>query len=175
MDTSELLRTPLNVFFLALTLVLAFLAAQRIGNKRLRIPIRVTCSVATVLSGLLLAWMLFGRGKSNETIVEVKNGPFKALVRSQEFHHSGLINVDVCIADNSEHAFPENEREQCFLHGFDFSGLSVNWRSGKEIEVSYRSGRVTWFTNYASLSLNGSVPAEFHTILCDACEAGLPQ
>ena len=33
MDTSELLRTPLNVFLLALTLVLTFLAAHRIGTS----------------------------------------------------------------------------------------------------------------------------------------------
>ena len=33
MDTSELLRTPLNVFLLALVLALTFLAAYRIREK----------------------------------------------------------------------------------------------------------------------------------------------
>jgi hypothetical protein len=95
MDTSELLRTPLSVFSLLLTLVLGFLAAYRIGNKWLRIPIRVICSIGAVLIGLLLAFMLFGRGKPTETISETRKGSFKILVRSQEFHQSGIINVDV--------------------------------------------------------------------------------
>ena len=85
MGTSELLRTPLTVFLVVVTLVLAFLAAHRIRSKWLRIPVRVTCSIGAVLVGLLLALMLFARGKPTETISETKNGSFKVLVRSQEF------------------------------------------------------------------------------------------
>lgn len=174
MDTSELLRTPLNVFLLALTLVLAFLAAHRIKNKWLRIPVRVACSIGVVLSGLLLALMLFGRGKPNETITETKNGPFQVLVRSQEFHHSGVINVDVCVSDSSDPAFPKNEKQQCFLHGYDFSGLSVKWLSQHDIEIAFDCGRVTTFTNSALVYPNGPVPVEFHAILRDRCREASP-
>jgi len=174
MDTSGLLRTPLNVFLLALTLVLAFMAAHRIRDKWLRIPVRVVCSIAAVVSGLLLAFMLFARGKPNETVTEARNGPFKVLVRSQEFHHSGTINVDVCVTGSSNPAFPKNEKLQCFLHGYDFSGLSVKWVSQQNIEIAFDCGRVTTFTNSALVYPNGPVPVEFHATLRDECAKQVP-
>lgn len=173
MDTSELLRTPLDVFLIALTFVLTFLAAQRIGKKWLRIPVRVAGSIGAVLSGLLLAFMVFA-GKPNETITEIKNGPFKVLVRSQEFHHSGTINVDVCVTDSPNPAFPKNEKQQCFLHGYDFSGLSIRWRSGLDVEIDFDSGRVTTFTNSAFVYRNGPVPVEFHATLREGYAKGPP-
>jgi energy-coupling factor transporter transmembrane protein EcfT len=174
MDTSELLRTPLNVFLLALILVLTFLAAYRIRKKWLRILVRIACSIGAVLSGLLLAFMLFARGKPNETVTEARNGPFKVLVRSQEFHHSGSINVDICVTDSSNLAFPKNEKLQCFLHGYDFSGLSVKWLSQQNIEIAFDCGRVTTFTNSALVYPNGPVPVEFHAILRDGCANQVP-
>jgi hypothetical protein len=174
MDTSELLRTPLTVFLLALALALAFLAAQRIKNKWLRIPVRLACSIAAVLSSLLLAFMLFARGKPNEIVTETKNGPFKVLVRSQEFHHSGMIDVDVCVTDSSELTFPKHEKQQCFLHGFDFSGLSVKWLAQRDIEIIFDCGRVTTFTNSAFVYPNGPVPVEFHAALRDGCGKQVP-
>src|SRR6202142_439009 len=113
MDTSELLRTPLNVFFVALILALTFLAAYRIRQKWLRTSVRIACSIGAVLTALLLAFMLFARGKPNETVTEARNDRFKVLVRSQEFHHSGIINVDVCVTDSSSPAFPKSKL-QCF-------------------------------------------------------------
>jgi hypothetical protein len=173
MDTSELLR-PLNVFFLALVLALAFLAAHRIRGKWLRIPVRLACSIGAVLSSLLLAFMLFARGKPDERVTEVKNGPFKVLVRSQEFHHSGTINVDVCVAVTSDPTFPNHERWECFLHGYDFSGLSVKWLSRQKIDIAFDSGQVTTFRNTAFLYPNGPVPVEFHVSLCDGCANQVP-
>jgi len=169
MDTSELLRTPLNVFFLALTLMLTFLAAHRIRDRWLRIPVRVACSIGAALSGLLLAFMLFASGKPNETLTEVKNGPFKALVRSQDFHHSGSINIDVCVTGSSNSAFPRNEKLQCFLHGYDFSGLSVRWLSPRNIEIAFDCGRVPNFRNSAVVYPHGPVPVEFYATLRDGC------
>lgn len=168
MDTSELLRTPLNVFLLTLTLVLAFLAAHRIRNKWLRIPARVACLIGAGLSGLLLTFMLFARGKPNETVAEVKNGPSIVLIRSQEFNHSGTINVDVCVADSSNPAFPKSSKQQCFLHGYDFSGLSVKWLSPRDIEIAFDCGRVTSFTNSAIVHPIGYLPVEFHATLREA-------
>lgn len=171
-DTSDLLRTPLTVFLLALALTLAFLAAHRLTNKWLRIPVRVATSIGAVLSSLLFVFMLFARGKPNETVTEAKNGPFKVLVRSQEFHHSGTINVDVCVTDSSDPTFPNHEKQRCFLHGYDFSGLSVKWLSRRDIEIAFDCGRVTTFANSALVYPNGPVPAEFHAILRDRmCEA----
>lgn len=173
MDTSELVRTPLNVFLLVLTLVLAYLSAFRIRSKWLRVPIRIASSLCAVLGCLLLAFMLFARGKPNETVTSTQNGPFKVLVRSQEFHHSGTINVDVCVADSTNPAFPKNKL-QCFLHGYDFSGLTVKWQSGHDVEVAFGCGTVTTFTNFAFVYPNGPVPVQFHTTLRDGCVKQVP-
>src|SRR5438477_2089996 len=108
---------------------------------------------------------------TSETVTEVDNGPFKILVRSQEFHHSAIFNVDICVEATSVHDFPKT-KAQCFLHGFDFDGLSVKWLSQREIEIFFRGGRVTEFRNDASVWPNGPVPEEFHAILCDGCDAG---
>ena len=168
MDTSELVR-PVNVFWLAVTLGLVFVAAHRIGNNWLRISVRVACSFGAALSALLLAFMLFARGTPNEKITEIKNGPFEVLVRSQEFHQSGTINVDVCVTESSKPAFPKNEKQQCFLHGYDFSGLAVKWVSQQNIEIVFDYGRVTTFTNSAVVYPNGPVPVEFHATLREGC------
>jgi hypothetical protein len=161
------------VFLLALILVLMFVAAYRIRKRWLRIPVRIACSIGAVLSGLLLALMLFARGKSNEKITEIRNGSFKVLVRSQEFHHSGTINVDVCVANGSSLLFPESKL-QCFLHGYDFSGLSIKWLSQQNIEIAFDCGRVTTFTNSALVYPNGPVPVEFHATLRDGCANHVP-
>ena len=173
MDSSELLRTPANVFLVALALLATYLAAHRLGNKWLRIPVRVACLVGAVLSGLLLAFMLFASGKPDESVSEVENGPFKVLVRSQEFHRSGTRNVDVCVTETLSRKFPV-DKQQCFLRGFDFSGLSVKWLSQQDIEVSFQCGRVTTFTNSALVYPHGPVPVEFHATLRDECAARTP-
>jgi len=121
---------------------------------------------------LLGAMLLVSCGKPDESITEVANGRFKLLIRSQEFNDSDIRNVDVCVAESSDRRFPK-DRAQCFLHGFDFSGLSVKWRSQNEIEVRFRSGTVTRFTNHAAVTPQDSVPVEFHTTLCDGCRTGL--
>jgi hypothetical protein len=111
------------------------------------------------------------RGKPGESVTQVENGPFKLLVRSQEFHNSGIRNVDVCVAETSDRKFP-NDEAQCFLHGFDFSGLSAKWRAQREIEVSFSCATITYFKNFAIVSPHGSVPVGFHVILLDECDAG---
>lgn len=107
-------------------------------------------------------------GKAKESIVEVKNGDFKILVRSQEFHRSASHNIDICVASSPSANFP-TKPYQCFLHGFDFSGLSARWKSGREIEVSFGGGRVTQFENSAFVYPHGPIPVEFHITLCDQC------
>lgn len=104
-------------------------------------------------------------------MAEVKNGAFKVVVRTQEMNHSGSKNVDICVANTSSTDFP-TDKLQCFLNGYDFDGLSVKWRGPQKIEVSFQSGRVSYFTNAAFVYPGGSVPEEFHTVLCDACDAG---
>ena len=105
-----------------------------------------------------------------ESVTEVQNGAFKILVRSQEFHHSGSVIVDICVANTSSHDFPK-KKQQCFLKGYDFSGLSVKWVEPQVIEVSFSSGRVSQFTNSALAYPGGSIPEAFHILLCDGCGA----
>ncbi len=169
MNTSELLRTPENVFLVALAFLAIFLATPRLSNRWLRIPVRVVCSFGAVLCFLLLAFMLFARGTPNETVTATDNGAFKVLVRSQEFHHSGTINSDVCVAETSSRKFPKEDSLQCFLHGYDFSALTVKWLSRQSIEVSFHCGRVTSFRNSAFVYPSGSVPVEFYAALRDEC------
>ncbi len=111
------------------------------------------------------------RGTPDESVTEVENGPFKILVRSQEFHKSGIHNVDICVTETSNREFPKNKL-QCFFHGFDFSELSAKWRGQREIEVSFRCGRVTYFTNDAFVYPKGPVPEDFHATLRDECGIG---
>ena len=101
-------------------------------------------------------------------VTEVRNGPFKALIRSTEFNKSGIQNIDVCVAYSSARDLPTNEIE-CVLHGYDFSGLSVNWKSSREIEISFDCGRISQFTNDAILASKESVPVEIHARLIDKC------
>lgn len=109
------------------------------------------------------------RGTPEQSMTEVENGPFKILVRSQEFHHSAIRNIDICVAETSSRKFPKDE-VQCFLHGYDFSALSVKWREQRGIQVAFRSGRVSYFRNYAFVYPKGPVPEEFHITLCEGCD-----
>ena len=82
------------------------------------------------LCGVLAATLLVPSCSSpEEHTTEGISGAFKLMLRSQENHHSGIRNVDICVAEASAQKFPSGEL-QCFFHGFDFSGLSVGWRTG---------------------------------------------
>jgi hypothetical protein len=110
---------------------------------------------------------------TRRSVSEIENGPFKVMVRTQEFNHSGSDIVDICVANMSSHEFPDkpDKTSQCFLNGYDFEALSVKWQGPRVIEVSFSSGRVTHFTNSALVSPGGErVPEAFHTLLCDGCE-----
>jgi hypothetical protein len=109
---------------------------------------------------------------TSRSVSEIENGPFKVMVRTQEFNHSGTKIVDICVANASSHEFPDkpDKTSQCFLNGYDFAALSVKWQGPSVIAVSFHSGRVTHFTNTAFAYPGGPVPHEFLTLLCDGCE-----
>jgi len=173
MDMSELLRTPVNIALMVLVLLATFFAAHRLGKRWMRIPVRAFCLVGGVLCVLLLAFMLFARGKPDESVTVVENGAFKALVRSQEFHHSGTVNTDICVAETSSRKFPKANSPQCFLQGYDFSELTVKWLSPQAIEVFFRCGRVSTFRNSTFVYPGGPVPVEFYATLHDDCAAAM--
>lgn len=109
---------------------------------------------------------------TRRSVSEIENGPFKIMVRTQEFNHSGSDIVDICVANTSSHEFPDkpDKSSQCFLNGYEFTNLSVKWQGPSVIEVSFHSGRVSHFTNTAFAYPGGPVPHEFLTRLCDGCE-----
>ncbi len=107
---------------------------------------------------------------TEESLTEVKNGTYKVDGRSQEFHRSGIRNVDICVADVGSSQFP-TDKAQCFLHGFDFSGLTVKWLSERNVEISFSCGRVSKFSNFAVMSKGRPLPVEFHATLVDECNA----
>lgn len=104
---------------------------------------------------------------TEEKVTAVENGDFKILVRSQEFHHSSIRNVDICVAETTSREFPK-DKGQCFLHGFDFSGLTVKWRSERIVEIAFDCGRVTTFSNSAILT-GVELPVEFGARLTESC------
>jgi len=107
------------------------------------------------------------RGKPDESVTEVQNGAFKILIRSQEFRHSGTVNVDICVAHVSSVRSP-TRGSQCFLHGFDLDHLSAKWRGQHEIEISLADGYVTEFSNYVSaVNPKSALPEQFHVTLRD--------
>ena len=78
----------------------------------------------TICAISCLMIVLASCGPTEESVSEVENGPFKIVVRSREFHHSGTRNVDICIAQTVSRNFPK-AKLQGFLRGFDFDGLAV--------------------------------------------------
>jgi hypothetical protein len=102
-------------------------------------------------------------------VSETANGPFKVVVRTQEFNNSGSLIVTACVTNSTSQDFPE-KAFQCFLEGYDFTDLSVAWRGPSVIEIFFRSGRVERFANSAVAYPGGSTPKEFHIFLCDGCE-----
>lgn len=122
----------------------------------------------TLYTVCCLAIVLQSCAPTEENVSTFKNGSFKIVVRSREFHHSGSPNVDVCMAKVSDRRI-QVKKAECFLNGYDFSGLSVRWLSARDIEISFRCGTVSEFRNYAFVYPRGSVPVEFHAILSDHC------
>ncbi len=108
------------------------------------------------------------KSKPDETRTDVRSGDYKVMMRTQEFHHSGSLNVDVCVAPANDTKFP-NKPLQCFLHGYDFSDLQITWRSPTEVVINFRCGRVTQFSNSAVVNENGPAPQEFYAFLNDSC------
>lgn len=139
-------------------------------KARWSIPLGAVCFLLGALGSTFLLGIMESciRGKPEEKITEIKRGDFKILIRSQEFHHSAIKNADICVANLLSSDFPK-KGAQCFLHGFDFSGLSARWKTDSEIEVSFSGGRVTYFTNSAIAYPHGPVSVGFHTTLCDGC------
>jgi hypothetical protein len=106
-----------------------------------------------------------------EHVQEINNGPFKAVIRTRELNDSGSYVVDVCVAKVSDKKLMET-RYQCFMNGYDFDGLGVEWLSPTIINVYFKSGRIAYFRNSASVYIHGQISEEFHTVLCDGCTAG---
>jgi hypothetical protein len=111
------------------------------------------------------------RTVTHQNVSEIDNGTFKVIVRIQEFNNSGSELVDVCVTNSTSHDFPD-KAFQCFLKGYDFTDLSVKWQGPSAIEIFFRSGRVTHFTNSALAYPSGSTPEKFHVLLCDGCVPG---
>jgi hypothetical protein len=121
--------------------------------------IRISCYVAIVLG-------LASCTSKKESVDEIRNGAFKIDIRSQEFNNSGVINIDICVAETSALEFPKGNL-QCLLHGYDFDGLKAKWISPREIEISIDCGEVSVFSNYATVLKTEMDPVEFHAVLRD--------
>ncbi len=123
----------------------------------------ILCFSVTILQGC--------RHVTESSISTIRSGNYQLLMRSQEFNHSGIRNVDVCVAEGADNVFPSDKR-QCFLHGFDFSGLSARWTGQRNIELSFDCGRVDQFRNSAFIYGHGPAPEEFYVTLQDSCKPG---
>jgi hypothetical protein len=155
--------SPIIVLFAVAAMVGIFVFFGRIPSRWSQFLVRIVSAVGTALGCSILALLIL-KGKPEEHVVELQNRSFKIMVRSQEFLHSGTRNIDICVAEVSSRVFPR-KRMQCFLHGFDFSGLSVAWLSERDIEVSFRSGYLTEFSNSASVSTTSNSVQGFHVLV----------
>ena len=156
--------SPTTVLFAVMSMAGIFVFSSRAASRWSRLVLRIIAAASVVFGCLLLALLIF-RGKPEEHVAELRNGAFKILVRSQEYGHSGTVNLEICVAETSSGSFPRSG-SQCFFRGFDSSGLSVAWLSDSDIEVSFRSGYLTHFENTASVP-TGTVPKGFHTAVRD--------
>ena len=123
----------------------------------------LTCALC-----FLVIFLQACRKITEDSISKVRRGDYQILVRSQEINGSGIRNVDICFAKASDSVFPK-DKKQCFFHGFDFTGLSVRWKSNNAVEVSFQCGRVDQFRNSAFVYPHGPVPEEFYVTLRDSC------
>lgn len=162
MEITDISR--ITALFAVLAMAGIFLFFKRSPIQWSRLAVCVVSAIGIVVGCLLLALLVL-RGTPEEHVFELPNGTLKVLVRTQEFRHSGTVNVDICAARASSKSFPK-DRMQCFFHGYDFSGLSVAWHSDRNIEVSFRSGYLTHFQNYAIVK-EGSETDSFHTSVID--------
>lgn len=101
------------------------------------------------------------------TVSNVEHGSYKVVVRDLEFLHSGIHNTDVCVTDLNDSDFPTTKGFQCFLKGYDFVGLVVSWRAPHVIDVRFKCGNVSSFSNFAIISKNRHIPEHFHVFLQD--------
>lgn len=104
----------------------------------------------------------------------VKHGSYKVIIRDLEFFHSGIHNTDVCVADLNDNHFPSTKGFQCFLSGHDFVGLGVQWQSAHAINIHFKCGTVSSFSNFAIISKNRDIPIDFHIFMhdLDDCKSG---
>lgn len=124
--------------------------------------------LAIIAGGVCLSTLLQScKGKPEETQKEIQNGAYKIIIRTQEFHHSGTVNTEVCVSQ-SNNAQPLHEA-QCFLRGYDFSDLAATWKSPTEIIIDFRCGRITHFTNDPIVETKGALPQGFYVYLNDIC------
>lgn len=106
--------------------------------------------------------------KPQEAIAEYKGDIFKIEARTQEYHNSGIKNVELCAMPISFVDFPKDEG-QCILKGYDFSDLFVKWKAPQEVEISFKCGRVSSFKNFALVPGRGGQPVQVHATLIDKC------
>lgn len=123
-----------------------------------------------LLPSLGLTMMLFAcAAKPQETMTEHKGESLKIGIRTQEFHNSGIKNIDICAMPLSAKFFPKDEG-RCFLKGYDFSDLSVEWKSPQQIDISFRCGRVSSFKNFAIVPYRNDQSIQVHATLTDNCD-----
>ena len=104
---------------------------------------------------------------STATLKDIEYGSYKVVVRDLEFMHSGLHNTDICVTDLHDSHLPTTKGFQCFLNGYDFVGLTVEWRSARVIDIHFKCGTVSSFSNFAIISDNRKIPDDFHIFLHD--------
>jgi hypothetical protein len=103
---------------------------------------------------------------TNESFKYVRNGDYNVVIRDMELAHSGTHNLDICVSLISDKGFPTDE-SQCFFHGYDVSGLKIDWKPGNEIHIRINDGTVSLFRNYALVSSDPMNPVHFHVSLQD--------
>ena len=61
------------------------------------------------------------------------------------------------------------DREQCFLHGFDFNKISAERISDSNVVIAFECGYLTVYQNFASIREGREISDDFNAKLIDTC------
>jgi len=121
----------------------------------------VTLATACILNGACF-------NPTHRNVSHLQNGPYDAIIINTEYIHSHQIDTDVCIVPHAN-SLRTRSKEQCFLHGYDFSHVDLKWLSSHELSIHTGCGVINSFHNHGLIRRRGDAPLGFRAVLSDDC------
>jgi hypothetical protein len=132
----------------------------------------VECTMRTITKSLATLGALIlqcgCRGAPEEHRAYIVRGDLQIGVRTQEWEHSGIVNVQACLMPRGSKVYPKDGSQQCFFAGYDLTQLGVRWNRDDDVTISMACGQVTEFENWALVDVRGRSD-RIHVNLTDRC------